>query len=125
MTLQDLLNDVLRVINYSTNDLDSLIQDREEISGVLDLQEPPNVVFLPVQETSFRNNIISELHNTLVFCFDKININGIMSRVGIFVTGSESGIEITARILGYYTALDGKVFLASSWQLYASLNEID
>jgi len=125
VTLQDLLNDVLSVINYSTSNLDNLVQDREEIFGVIDSQEPPIIVFLPLQKTSFRGNIVSELNNTLVLQFDKININDIMSRVGIFITGSESGIEVTARILGYYTKLDSKLFLASSWQLYVALNEVE
>jgi len=125
VTLKDLLNDVLEILNADVDNLDGLAIERDEISGKIQSDEPATLFCLPLHRTSFRDTIVSELNNTVVLCFDHIQIYDIMSKVGIFISSDKQGvIEITARILGYYAMLDGgKKILAPSWELYTTIIE--
>ena len=122
MNLRDLLDDILRALGYELEDLENYTSIQGEISGVLKVKDPALVFCLPLYDTSYGGNIISEVNNTVVLSFDNIVLNNITSKAGIFISSSEGVINIEARILGYYTVLDnGKTFLAGSWELYNTI----
>lgn len=126
MNLRDLLEDILRALDYGVEDLENYTSMQGEISGSIKVSEPALVFCLPLYNTSYGGNIISEANNTVVLSFDNIVLNNITSKAGIFISSSEGVINVDARILGYYAVLDnGKTFLAGSWELYNTIiNEI-
>lgn len=124
MTLRDLLVDILGVIGYNIDELESLMLQRDLVGGSLETDKSATALCVPLQNSSYSSNIVSESHNTVTLLFDNLVLNKINCKVGIYISSESGTVDFDARILGYYTLLpDGRVVPVSNWELYSALNE--